>query len=171
MVAGGSARPSPLQRIVHHDREDAPVVEIVVAPDVGRDVADPRGRGRHHGVRQIDGAEGLDFHRLAIFEDHEVLGGEAAHRLTLLVEHRDVERDELHAGLEPGRGLGLPGADADRAVNHQREHDDEEDAGRRWGHMEFSAKRDRAGAGSPTPAGTCARIGRRGAARPRRRGA
>ena len=70
---------------------------------------------------------------LAVLEDREVPGGQAAHRLAVPIEHRDVERDELDAGPELRRRLGLLRA-GHRAAHRQRQDDDGEEAQRLAGH-------------------------------------
>jgi hypothetical protein len=48
----------------------------------------------------IDESEGANRPRLTVLEDGEVSGLETPDGLALLVEHRDVDADDLYAGLE-----------------------------------------------------------------------
>ena len=90
--------------IVHDDDDDAAQIELV-GGDVGADLPHPFG-GDRRGRGDVDGRERDDRLRLAVFEHREVLGAQAVNRLAVLVEHRDVEPDEIDAGAEGLLGLG-----------------------------------------------------------------
>lgn len=57
--------------------------------------------------RHVHGCKCCDHLRLPVFEDLEVVGGEAGDRLVVLVGDVDVYFDELDAGAERGRRSGL----------------------------------------------------------------
>ena len=88
--------------VVEHDREEAAVADLIgeiVVGDVGRHVPHPRGRRRV--VRgRVDFRDGDDALRLAFLVDGEVLAREAVNRLAVLVEHRDVETDDVRTDAE-----------------------------------------------------------------------
>ena len=91
------------QHVVHDDHEQARLAERV-GLDVGRDVAHPRrrrlfARGHHHG---FEGDDRLDR---AVDRDGEVRRHEIADGTAILVEHRDVEPDDVDPGSEGGRLL------------------------------------------------------------------
>ncbi len=67
----------------------------------------------------LDGEEVGQLHRLAVFEQREVVAGEAGHRVAVLVGHHhldvddvDVDRVEEEPGLGLGGRAGDPGQDA-----------------------------------------------------------
>jgi hypothetical protein len=68
-----------------------------------RNLAHPARRRRCR-VRQINRTERGDRCGLAVFENREVLRGQALNRTTVLVEDRDVEVDEIDAGAELAEG-------------------------------------------------------------------
>jgi hypothetical protein len=86
-------------RPVEHDHDEPPLGPHVVRDDIGRHVAHPgRLSGDPLGFRELDRHERHDRPGLAVFEDREVRRGQIANRPPVLVEHRDVDLHDIHAG-------------------------------------------------------------------------
>ena len=96
--------------IVEHDDVDAPVEWLAIRSRVGRN----RPALDDDLVRLLDGnfheRERIDFLRLAVFENREVVARQARHELALLVSDDDVDVDVVDLDLERDAGclLRLP---------------------------------------------------------------
>lgn len=111
-------------QIIEEDDEQPLLEYLVIAPDVGRDVAHPR-RRRLDRNRDVDRAERLKALRQAVLEHGEVGGRKPAHRLPAAIQYGDVELDQIDAGAEL-RDLGRrhgPGFGGGHQHTHGRDRD------------------------------------------------
>jgi hypothetical protein len=81
--------------IVNQDHDD-PAAWMRVGSDVGSDLAYPRCQ-RGGRLRQIDRPERNDGTWLSIDLHDEVRSREPGYRMAILVEHRDIDVDNVHA--------------------------------------------------------------------------
>jgi hypothetical protein len=94
----------PLRRdgAVHHDENES---AGVVADPIGGDVVRRQRchwRYRRRRRYSVDSLERSDRPRLSVFDHGEIGRLQPAHRLTLAVEHRNVDANKLYACLERG---------------------------------------------------------------------
>ena len=94
-------------RAVHEDDDQPPFLGHVVrdhlvrrVPDPGRRRRSARGLGR--GPRQVHDGKRHHRPRLPVGEDGEVRGGQAANRLPVLVEHGNIDRNQIRPAVERG---------------------------------------------------------------------
>ncbi len=115
---GGASHASGNQSIVQHDDHQPMRVELI-GDDIQRDDARPR-RGVGRRLRRFHDRQRDDWSRFPVFQHRKIAGGQARHRLLLLVEDRYIKLNDVDARVEcrrSRRGLAREeddGADAER---------------------------------------------------------
>jgi hypothetical protein len=113
LVDGGLGRASRGRHVLGADgaveqNDDKPAVaRQLIGDDIGGNVAHPCGRWIGRPVREVHRAEDDDGPNLAVFADDEILSGQSANRTPFLVEHRDIDVDDVDASSEGGLRLSL----------------------------------------------------------------
>ena len=94
--------------VVEHDHIEAPVEHRPVGPHIldARPAAEARRVEALH--RDLDDGEGVELDRLAVFEHLEVVAGQSANEVALLVGDDDIDIDVVDLDLKGhGRTLRL----------------------------------------------------------------